>query len=336
MAIKGVSEVVRLPRLGKIRLGIKKEGDAGTIYPSPTDYFVCPDEVKKVFGDKPKELRIMFPTDDESQWATQYLKCYSATRGLICRGDGDTAIARVDISTGTIAIKEASNTELREIPCNPDTCVFYQRSQCRRVMSLQFLLPDCPGFGVYQLNTSSFHSIVNVNSSIKLIRGICQRISMIPLSLKLIEQVVQPEGVKKTVHVLSLTASYTLAEIQKYAQIPPGQALLLPSPDTEAPDDLFPQEILERDKCEIPGELPTVDEVLLQAWYKVKKQLKKREVQSAQVSLWFDQFHDVEVTLIDFEAAVPPAKFTADMLSRFYDVLVAYEEKLKRRQQHQN
>jgi len=81
MSIKGVSDVVRLPRLGKIRLGIKKETDSGTPYPTPTDYFVCPEEVRKVYGEKPRELRIMFPTDDELQWASQYLKCYSATRG---------------------------------------------------------------------------------------------------------------------------------------------------------------------------------------------------------------------------------------------------------------
>ena len=61
--IKGISEVVRLPHLGKIRLGIKKEKADGIPYPSPTDYFACPDEVRKVFGEKPKELRIMFPTE---------------------------------------------------------------------------------------------------------------------------------------------------------------------------------------------------------------------------------------------------------------------------------
>ncbi|WP_338131896.1 hypothetical protein [Dehalococcoides mccartyi] len=333
MAIKGVSEVVRLPRLGKIRLGIKQEGDSGQMYPTPTDYFVCPDEVNKVFGDKPKELKIMFPTEDDSQWATQHLKCYSTTRGLICRGDGEMAIARIDITNGRIATRETSDTDLREMPCNPETCTLYQQARCRRVMSLQFLIPDCPGFGVYQLNTSSFYSIVNINSSIKLIRGICQRISMIPLSLKLIPQGVCPEGRPKIVHVLSLTTNYTLAEIQKYAQTPPGQVLILPPPDPEAPDDLFPQEILEQEThCPINA-IPTAEEALLQVWCKVKRQLKKREVQSAQVSLWFDQFHNEEVNLNDFEAAVPPAKFTIEMLSHFYDALVAYEEKLKQEQQ---
>ena len=53
MPIKGIPEIVRLPRLGKIRLGIKKKIDAGVSYPSPTDYFVYPNELKKVFGEKP-------------------------------------------------------------------------------------------------------------------------------------------------------------------------------------------------------------------------------------------------------------------------------------------
>jgi hypothetical protein len=185
MSIKGVSEVIRLPRLGKIRLGIRRENDSGITYPVPTDYFVCPDEVKKVFGDQPRELRVMFPTEDEKQWSGQYLRCYSASRGLICRGDGEMAVARVDISTGEIASKESIETELREITCNPAKCAYYEKVQCRRVMNLQFLLPDCLGFGVYQLDTSSFFSIVNVNSCLELIRGVCGRLSMIPLSLKL-------------------------------------------------------------------------------------------------------------------------------------------------------
>ena len=93
MPIKGVSEVVRLPRQGKIRLGIKRENTEGIPFPEPTDYFVCPDEVKKIFGEKPKELRIMFPTDDETQWASQFLRCYSDTGNLLCRGDGETALS---------------------------------------------------------------------------------------------------------------------------------------------------------------------------------------------------------------------------------------------------
>ena len=322
MAIKGVSDVVRLPRLGKIRLGIKKETDNGTPYPSPTDYFVCPAEVKKVFGEKPKELRIMFPTNDQSQWASQYLRCYSASRGLICRGDGESAVARIDTKTGEIATRDAEDTELREVVCSPHNCTFYQRGQCRRVMNLQFLLPDCPGFGVYQLDTSSFHSIVNVNSSLELISGICGRLSMIPLSLKLVEQEVQPEGRRKTVRVLSLTAPYTLTEIQKYAQIPPGQTLLLPPPDSEAPDDLFPDEILETK--ESTKDTAQMDEELVWLWDKAKSKIWQFDIQDSQIANWFQRNYRIEAALSDFDSPLPPAKFTAEQLQRFCKAIEHY------------
>ncbi len=45
--IKGISEIRRMPRLGKIRLGIKIEEPKKNPYPRPTDYFVVPEIVKK-------------------------------------------------------------------------------------------------------------------------------------------------------------------------------------------------------------------------------------------------------------------------------------------------
>ena len=38
--IKDVSDVRRMPRLGKIRLGIKVEAEGKNPYPRATDYFV--------------------------------------------------------------------------------------------------------------------------------------------------------------------------------------------------------------------------------------------------------------------------------------------------------
>jgi hypothetical protein len=318
MPIKGVTEVVRLPRLGKIRLGIKKENASGVSYPFQTEYFVCPEEVRKVFGVKPRELRIMFPTDDQTQWASQYLRCYSASRGLVCRGDGETSVAKIDVRTGEIASKESAETEMKEITCNPAKCAYYQKAQCRRVMNLQFLLPDCPGFGVYQLDTSSFFSIVNVNSSLELIRGTCGRLSMLPLSLKLIGQEVQPEGKKKTVRVLSMTAPYSLAEIQRYAQIPPGQALLLPPPDNEAPDDLFPDEILGK---EAPKTLMGVDKELILLWDRVKCKVWQLDIQDSQVANWFQRNCKLDVNLSDLDLLAPPTRITAEHLEHFLKTL---------------
>jgi hypothetical protein len=52
--IKDLSDKRRLPRLGKIRLGIKcKSVSTGNEYPKEVEYFVCPPEVQKVYGEKP-------------------------------------------------------------------------------------------------------------------------------------------------------------------------------------------------------------------------------------------------------------------------------------------
>ncbi len=296
---------MRLPRLGKIRLGIKKENE-GVSYPAPTDYFVCPDEVRKVFGEKPKELRIMFPTENSEQWASQYLRCYSASRGLICRGDGEVALSRISPKPGESILPAG----LEEIGCNPGTCGYYKKGQCRRVMNLQFLVPDCPGFGVYQLDTTSFHSMKNINSALTFIRGVCQRVSMIPLSLQLVEQEVQPEGWCKTAYVLSLTCPHSIAEVQRYAQVPPGQALLLPPPDSEAPDDLF----LKDSETMTPDEK---ERQRLDLWARIKSKIWHFDIQNSQIANWFEKNTNLSVTLMDFEPPVPPAKFTVEVLSRF-------------------
>lgn len=241
--IKGVSDKVRLPRLGKIRLGIKVQGEK-SLYPRAVDYFVCPPEVEKVFGQKPKELRIMLPTEDPEQWASQFYRCYSSTRGLICKGDGEKALAMVNSKTGEIATKDAKETELREVICNPEECAKLQSGACKPVMNLQFLLPEVMGLGIWQLDTSSYNSIRNINSSVRLIKGVLGRISLIPLSLKVEPMEAQVEGKKKNIFVLHLMANYTLADIvAKLQGLPIGQALL-PEPDQEAPDDLLPAEVI--------------------------------------------------------------------------------------------
>jgi len=247
MPIKGLSDQVRLPRLGKIRLGVKV-ARAQSFYPQPVDYFVCPDPVKKVHGDRPRELPILFPNEDDSCWAIQFYRCYSQTRGLICKGDGERASALVDEQTGSLATRRSRQFSLRKVDCNPAACSYYGK-QCRRVMNLQFLLPDVPGLGVWQLDTSSFWSMSNINNAVQLVRESCGRVSMMPLTLRLQPQKVQPNGLKKTVHVLALDTPLTLVEMLRYTQLPPSSALL-PVPDSGVPDDLFPPQALEKAEAE--------------------------------------------------------------------------------------
>lgn len=255
MPIKGISDQLRLPRLGKIRLGIMVEDDRGP-YPQPVDYFVCPEPVQKVFGEKPRELPIMFPSEDDEKWASQFYRCYSRSRGLVCKGDGQTASALVDKYTGHLAHKYSHRTEIKEINCNPDSCPAYGNGRCRRVMNLQFLLPDVAGLGIWQLDSSSYHSISNVNSGIRLVKSLCGHIAMIPLVLKLISQRAHPNGVGKTVYVLSLDMVGTLAGLMQAGQ-QRSWKVSLPDSDDEAPDDLFPGEVLEElSACRVMADDP--------------------------------------------------------------------------------
>lgn len=79
MPIKGTTDVRRLPRLGKIRLGLKVEGATKSPYPQPTDYFVCPAEVAAVYGQKPMKLDILFPVEDDEIFAQQWYRVWQST-----------------------------------------------------------------------------------------------------------------------------------------------------------------------------------------------------------------------------------------------------------------
>lgn len=262
MPIKGISDQLRLPRLGKIRLGIMVENDREP-YPQPVDYFVCPESVQKVFGEKPRELPIMFPSEDDEKWASQFYRCYSRSRGLVCKGDGQTASAMVDKYTGHLAHKYSHRTEIKEIHCNPDCCPAYGNGRCRRVMNLQFLLPDVPGLGIWQLDSSSYHSISNVNSGIMLVKSLCGHIAMIPLVLRVVSQLAHPNGVGKTVYVLSLDTVGTLAGLIQAGQ-QSSRKVSLPDSDDEAPDDLFPGEVLEElSDCRVMADNPAYKSISL-------------------------------------------------------------------------
>ena len=87
-------------------------------------------------------------------------------------------------------------------------------------MNLKFILPEIPGIGVWQINTGSINSILNINSCAKVIKRAFGRISLIPLTLSLEPiEVNNPESGKKlTAYVLNLRTSITLAQLADAAR----------------------------------------------------------------------------------------------------------------------
>lgn len=173
--IEGLSAIRRLPRLGKIRLGIKKvSSKTGKEYPSETDYFVCPSEVKAFFGDQPKELTISFPVNDPEVLFPQAYKWYGSSKGLKCRGDGVNAL-RLNDDTGEM--------EERECPCD-----LLESGKCKQRASLIFNLPSVKIGGVYQIDLSSYHSIVDINSGIDYARALLNgQIAFVPFKLRRVQ-----------------------------------------------------------------------------------------------------------------------------------------------------
>jgi len=239
-----------MPRSGKIHLGYKDPKKNGA--PTATDHFVVPPEVAKVYGDNPKELKGKIPVEDEEYWASQYYRAYSQTRGLVCRGDGETCRRMIDTKTGEMANRNTKTVVWREAPCTGQECPYYKKKQCREVMNLQFLLPDVPGLGVWQIDTSSPNSIRNINSFAELMRGVCGRIRMLPLILSLeAEERQDPNlGKKRNVFILHLRHGESLHKLLADSRTPVHE-LLAPAPvEDEKPLDAEPEIVPDTEQAE--------------------------------------------------------------------------------------
>lgn len=224
MPIKNLSEDIRLPRLGKIHLGYRDPNKNNA--PVKTNYFVLPkdhSDYKKLveaFGAQPKELRILIPPVEDDVWATQYYKAYNATRGLVCKGDGEMAMRMVDAKTGALPDRETGTIAMTEMTCAGKDCPEYKAKKCGEVMNLRFILPEVPGLGIWQIDTGSINSILNINSCAKMIKNAFGRISLIPLKLTLepIEVNTPDTGKKQTVFVLNLRTTVTIAQLADVAR----------------------------------------------------------------------------------------------------------------------
>ncbi len=225
--IKGVSERRRLPRLGKIRLGVKVLAKTGQTYPAEVDYFVVPSEVQRVYGPKPKALDVMFPVQDRGVIFPQALKWYGSGRGLKCIGDGERAL-RLNEQTGA----------MEPLDC---PCPLLEQGQCGRRAHLMVILPKINMGGVYQIDIGSYNSIVDLNSGLDYIEAMIGRVAMVPVVLTRVARETFGGG-RRSVHypLMVSLATNDVAWINRLrtetAMILERQAaLVLPAPLDENP-----------------------------------------------------------------------------------------------------
>lgn len=230
--IKGdYSQVRRLPRLGKIRLGLKVRNQAGKEYPTETEHFVCPPEVTAVYGEEPTELEVMLPSDNPEDVFVQKYAMYGAGSGLKCHGNGEQA--------------ERYNEQTKSWDVIPCTCPNLKsdenpRGACTPQSHLMVMLPKVAMGGCYQITTRSFHATVGINSSLDLIRALAGRIALVPLKLRRVPTVTQYNGSKKTHYILNLILDASLPQIAELRQNP--EHLLIPARyQIEGPVDVNPE-----------------------------------------------------------------------------------------------
>lgn len=172
-SIPSIDAVFRFPRAGKIRLGIKKVSEkSGKEYPAEVDYFVCPEEVQSEFGEQPKELKIALPSNEISEVLPYSFKWYKHGAGLICKGNGEIAY-QVAEEPG----KGIASTYMKEIECPGVDCPYFKSGkECRLSASFFVLLPHVDTFRVYQIDTNSWNSVVNLLNSLRRVQTQYQRL----------------------------------------------------------------------------------------------------------------------------------------------------------------
>ena len=228
--IKGLSDRRRLPRLGKIRLGIRALTQGGKSYPVEKRFFILPPEVARVYGQQAEELDVMFPVEDEEVIFPQRLTWFGQSLGPKCMGDGEKARR----------MNDKGIYEDRKCPCE-----LLKNKECLQRANLMIMLPKVSVGGVYQIDIGSYHSIVDLNSGIDYIRALLGRISMVPLKLKRVARETHGSGRKEIHYPLQIAFEGNIDALMAFKKMAPrqlGSATEVPpadisNPEMDAPDE---------------------------------------------------------------------------------------------------
>lgn len=219
--IKGGLITPQLVRLGKIVIGeqgaIMTSGK-GTQFrpPKKLDHFVVKslyrDEQGRLvedqalmarLGKEPKTLRIRLPFNDIDTNFIYELRSYKGGM-LFCSGDGESARRRP--VTGQKDGKPTYGPPQPFSPCG-EPCPLFQARECRRFGALRVILEEQQQVGgIYELRTTSRHSIENILSGLMTVQAQTGGIlAWVPLLMKLVPQTVQtPNGGTTKVFVIQI------------------------------------------------------------------------------------------------------------------------------------
>lgn len=196
MGIKGLTErKLAFPEIGQIRKGAPK-GDNGQLGRDLTYFRVEFDEredaaaqvFKKVYGEQPQEINILFPFNDIDQVFSAYLEAYTAGR-MVARSDGEKFIYLIDTKTGEIKVKNGvpftAYKDGQAVGSYTDGKGKEQKIYCSAVGRLKVVIPELQRLAYMTVMTSSKHDIANLDAQMNALKQINNgQIAGIPMVLK--------------------------------------------------------------------------------------------------------------------------------------------------------
>jgi hypothetical protein len=189
-------------------------------------------------------LPIMFPVDEEEKIFPQAYKWYGKNKGLKCIGDGEKA-RRLKDKDGN---KIHGGAEM-ECPCDNLKSDQNTKGECTLSACLMVVIEKDTLTSVYQIDTGSYNSIMDLNSGLEVIRGLMTtnanpsgRITMVPLVLERVKTNTYGSGSKETHFTLQINLdgglerlAYIRENTDRLLAHGEGMRLALPEPDYEEP-----------------------------------------------------------------------------------------------------
>lgn len=164
--IKNKNTSFRIGLAGYIKCGYKN--DKG--YPVSTDYFIAKGKTDKdiitvkrfqdVYGEKPQNITIMFPSDNIEEICNERYSIYTSKSNdgiggkLFAEGDGET----FKVWNEQKQIREEFTIE--KYPDIMKMCEQKSGGKWTEVLTLRFIIPHVPVFGVWELNTRGVESSI--------------------------------------------------------------------------------------------------------------------------------------------------------------------------------
>lgn len=247
----------RIPRVGKIRLGVKKIAQSGKEYPSATDYFVVNEDgatsrpaaegFHAVYGDEPREIEIVLPAPRVDDVLEGAYRSYG-TGGLLkrkCAGPGSECVTR-----GPDGEWIASPCMCEKEGLDPDD----KSKHCQRRWTFTIMLMDVPGVGVWQVETGSPMAAEGLAQSLRLIEQFRGHLQGAKATLRVVPRTVAPQGKPKTVHIIELGAT-DLTPAQALAQAAESAQRVSLPPSTLDEEPPLPEGIEPGQRVRIAGEI---------------------------------------------------------------------------------